>query len=232
MGKSAGGTVKAGFYGLIGKFMENVTFLVGTDTLTEEEFPDPKTGFYIEAKPDEPGECIGGIYDREVLIKGDFAKGDCFWHMSNMLVHEPSGWIHSHNRMGDTFRWKGEEISVGEVRDHTSKLPDVQDAVFYGVKLASYDGQADAASITLMSGADEAFMRGLYKGLKKTGLPGYAMPRLVKITKEIDANATFMKAKGELLKKGWDESMTSGKLFWVNGLDCQRLDRNSWSTTF
>lgn len=60
----------------------------------------------------------------------------------------------------------------------------VVDAVVYGVKLANYNSQAGAASITLDSQADEAFMATLFKDWRKTGLPLYAMPRLVQITKE------------------------------------------------
>jgi len=72
------------------------------------------------------------------ILRDVFAKGDCFRRMGDMLVHEPSGWVHFHDRMGDTFRWKGENVSAGEVRDHIAKIPDVQDVVVYGVKLAKY----------------------------------------------------------------------------------------------
>ena len=109
-------------------------------------------------------------------------KGDLYHRMGDLLLHHEDGWVQFHDRLGDTFRWKGENVSAGEVRDHIARLPGVQDAVVYGVKLASYDGQAGAASITLETDTDDAFMSTLFKGLRKTGLPLYAMPRLVRIS--------------------------------------------------
>lgn len=112
----------------------------------------------------------------------------------------------------------------------------------------SYDGQAGAAAITLSSSSYENFMSSLYNALKKTGLPSYAVPRLVRITEEyiasrktkrstltpyrIESNATFKKAKQELLKKSWDENEegSTDKLYWLNGKVYQRLDRSSWDS--
>jgi len=104
----------------------------------------------VRVGPGEAGECIGRVMDPDLLtvylnnksatesgiLRDVFEKGDCFRRMGDMLVQETTGWVHFHDRMGDTFRWKGENVSAGEVRDHIAKLPDVQDAVVYGVKLA------------------------------------------------------------------------------------------------
>lgn len=197
-GKGACGAGKLGFAGPIRRYMETDTFILRTDPLSEEVYRDPKTGFCVKAKLGEPGEAIGRVKDRDLLteylynssatesklLRNVFVEGDCYHRMGDLLCHNEDGWVQFHDRLGDTFRWKGENVSAGEVRDHISKLPGVQDAVVYGVKLASYDGQAGAASITLDSPADEEFMRNLFKGLRKTGLPLYAVPRLVRITKE------------------------------------------------
>ncbi|KAH8594927.1 putative bifunctional fatty acid transporter/acyl-CoA synthetase [Bisporella sp. PMI_857] len=246
IGVGAAAAGKVGFAGFIGQYMENDTFLVKTDPVTGEIYRNPKTGFCTVAGADEPGECIGRVKDpallmpylnneaatEATLLRDVFVKGDLFRRMGDLLVRESSGWIHFHDRLGDTFRWKGENVSAGEVRDHIAKLPEVQDAVVYGVKLASYDGQAGAASITLDSQSEANFMSVLFKALKKTGLPNYAMPRLVRITKEIEANATFKKAKGDLQKKSWDESApgNTDKLYWLNGSVYERLDRASWGS--
>ena len=112
---------------------------------------------------------------------------------------------------------------------------------------SSYDGKAGAAAITVESVSEDHFMQTLFKRLKKTGLPNYAMPRLVRITKElapsqvhigyeliycrIEANATFKKAKGELLKKTWDEEApgNTDKLYWLNGSRYERLSKGDWA---
>jgi len=91
-------------------------------------------------------------------------------------------------------------------------------------------------------------MSQLYVSLKKTGLPSYAMPRLVRITKEygsqhtlhntrlilccrIEANATFKKSKGDLVKKSWREGEggNTDRLYWLNGSQYEKLDGKSWS---
>lgn len=148
-GTSAAGAGKVGFAGLIRRYLENDTIIVRTDPLTEEVYRDPKTGFCVKVGSGEPGEVIGRVRDSNILTEylnnpeaskkkllGDvFAKGDCFQRMGDMLLRDSDGWIQFHDRMGDTFRWKGENVSSGEVRDHIAKLEGVQDAVVYGVKL-------------------------------------------------------------------------------------------------
>ncbi|KAG0647555.1 Solute carrier family 27 member 4 [Hyphodiscus hymeniophilus] len=212
----------------------------------EEIYRDPRTGFCVKAALGEPGEAIGRIKDRELLteylgnlsatedklLTDVFVKGDIYHRMGDLLCHQTDGWVSFHDRLGDTFRWKGENVSAGEVRDHIARLPGVQDVTVYGVKLASYDGQAGATSITLDTAASEEFMRTLFEGLRKTGLPLYAVPRLVRITKEIESNATFKKAKGDMVKKTWNENAkgNTDKLYWLNGSKYERLDRPAWAS--
>lgn len=130
--------------------MENDTFIVRTDPETEEVYRNPNTGFCESVRSGEPGEVIGRVRDLAVLteylnnpsasqkklLTDVFAKGDCFQRMGDLLLWNSSGWVQFYDRMGDTFRWKGENVSAGEVRDHIGKLSGVQDAVVYGMKLS------------------------------------------------------------------------------------------------
>jgi acyl-CoA synthetase (AMP-forming)/AMP-acid ligase II len=148
-GTSAAGAGKIGFRGLLGRYLENDTFIVRADPLTEEVYRDPKTGFCVEVGLGEPGEAIGRVKDKNLLIeylnnseaseqkllRDVFANGDCFQRMGDLLLRDSDGWIQFHDRIGDTYRWKGENVSAGEVRDHIARLSGVQDAVVYGVKL-------------------------------------------------------------------------------------------------
>lgn len=148
-GTSAAGAGKIGFAGILRRYLENDTFIVKVDPLTEEVYRDPKTGFCVRVGSGEAGEAIGRVKDKNLLIeylnnsaasekkllRDVFAKGDCFQRMGDLLLSDSYGWIQFHDRMGDTFRWKGENVSAGEVRDHIAKLSGVIDAVVYGVKL-------------------------------------------------------------------------------------------------
>lgn len=149
MGEGAWGVGKIGFSGPIRRLMEDDVIIVKYDPETEMPYRDPKTGFCVKAKLNEEGEAIGRVKNRALLteylgnkeatekklIRNVFRKGDLFQRSGDLLVHESSGWIRFQDRVGDTFRWKGENVSAGEVRDHICRLPGVHDAVVYGVRL-------------------------------------------------------------------------------------------------
>jgi acyl-CoA synthetase (AMP-forming)/AMP-acid ligase II len=146
----AWGAGKVGFSGPIRRFLEDDTFIVKYDTETEMPFRDPKTGFCVRARLGEEGEAIGRVRDRGLLteylrnedategklLRDVFQKGDLFQRTGDLVVQDHSGWIKFQDRVGDTFRWKGENVSAGEIRDHICRIEGIHDAVVYGVKLA------------------------------------------------------------------------------------------------
>ncbi|KAJ5974404.1 hypothetical protein N7481_011614 [Penicillium waksmanii] len=247
-GPGVWGAGKVGFSGPIRRFLEDDTFIVKYDNDTEMPFRDPETGFCVRAGLDEEGEAIGRVRDRDLLteylhnqdatdgklLRDVFQKGDLFQRTGDLVVQDQSGWVRFQDRVGDTFRWKGENVSAGEIRDHICRIEGVHDAVVYGVKLAGYDGQAGAAGITLEehSPAFEAELASkLYPELKKRGVPSYAFPRLVRFIEKVSTGVTFKQAKGDLLKKGWNPSQESAgdSLYWLNGTNYEKLEDNSWS---
>lgn len=145
----AWGAGKVGFAGPLRRYLETDTLIVKVDPETEQPYRDPKTGFCIRAAIGEAGEVIGRVKSRDLLTEylnnpeatneklmhDVFKKGDLWQKMGDLVIQEETGWVRFHDRMGDTFRWKGENVSAGEVRDHIAKLDGVLDAVVYGVKL-------------------------------------------------------------------------------------------------
>jgi acyl-CoA synthetase (AMP-forming)/AMP-acid ligase II len=119
------------------------------------------------------------------LIRDVFQKGDLYQRSGDLLVFDEDGWIHFVDRVGDTYRWKGENVAAGEVRDHVAALDGVVYATIYGLRLEAYDGQAGCAAIFLENGIDAtAFMSQLWKKLRERGVPKYAIPRLVRVENE------------------------------------------------
>ena len=151
-GVGAQGAGKVGFSGPLKRLLENEVFIVKYDTDTEMPYRDPKTGFCVRAKLGEEGEAIGRVNDRGLLteylhnedatekklIRDVFRKGDVFQRSGDLVVQDWSGWVKFQDRVGDTFRWKGENVSAGEVRDHICRIDGVHDAVVYGVRLSGY----------------------------------------------------------------------------------------------
>ncbi|KAH6676983.1 putative bifunctional fatty acid transporter/acyl-CoA synthetase [Plectosphaerella plurivora] len=240
---AAAGSV--GFVGPIKLYAEDDTFLVRYDPTTESPYRDPKTGFCVRAKADEPGEAIGRVRSMDLLgnyhgdkaatdlklISDVFQKGDLFQRTGDLLVRHSSGWVRFHDRSGDTFRWRGENVSASEVREHIEKIDGVQDCSVYAVKLEGYDGQAGAATITLNDPSQEPeFAKVLYAKLRASGLALYQMPRLIRFRPQIETTATFKKSTGALKKLPWDPSQNaSDSIYWLNGDRFSKIDTSAWS---
>ncbi|RSL43061.1 hypothetical protein CEP54_015245 [Fusarium duplospermum] len=195
--RSEGAAGMVGFAGPVRRYAEDDVFLVKFDPTTEAPYRDPATGFCVHASADEPGEAIGRVRSmafyneyynnpeatKANLISDVFEKGDLFQRTGDLLVRDKSGWIRFHDRSGDTFRWKGENVSAGEVREHIGQLPNVKDCSVYAVKLEGYDGQAGAATITLTDPSQEAeFVDHLCSRLRSGGLTAYQLPKLVRFS--------------------------------------------------
>ena len=220
---SSQGAGKVGFVGSLQYRLEKDQFLVKFDYDLELPYRDPRTGLCVPAASGEAGEVIARIpsmatytdYHNNAdatnakLLRDVFEKGDIFQRSGDLLVREHSGWVRFVDRTGDTFRWKGENVSAGEIRAYISELPDVHDAVIVGKALKGYDGQAGVAAICLTEEAKEdgdEFMIGLYAELKKKGVPHYAMPRLVCVTDEIKVGDTFKHAKQAVKALQWGDA--------------------------
>ena len=240
------GAGRVGFQGLLSRRMEKNRVIVKFDYDSEAPVRDPQTGFCVPAEVGEPGEVIGKIMDmggytsyynnkeatEKKIMRDVFEKGDVWQRAGDLLMIEPSGWVRFVDRIGDTYRWNGENVSAGEIRGYIAELPHVQDVVVVGKALTGYDGQAGAAAISLSVTSrqeEEAFMAELYDNLKKKGVPKYAFPRLVFITDEIKVGDTFKHAKQVVKAVKW-EDVAGGKKYYLDIANGKylSLDQSSW----
>lgn len=147
------------------------------------------------------------------LLRNVFKKGDV-WFNSGDLVRR-QGWWHIQfvDRLGDTFRWKGENVATSEVEGVLSQLPWIEHAAVYGVKVEGADGRAGMAAITLKDGC--AFdSEGLLKHLQAS-LPAYAVPLFVRITPATETTGTFKYQKVGLKKEAYDPALVKDPIyFW------------------
>ncbi|KAF3702439.1 Very long-chain acyl-CoA synthetase [Channa argus] len=113
------------------------------------------------------------------LLKNVFKTGDIYFNTGDLLVHDHKDFLYFHDRIGDTFRWKGENVSTTEVSEVLGLLDFIQETSVYGVTIPGYEGRAGMAAIVLkqdykLNGEE------LYNHLLKT-LPAYAWPWFLRI---------------------------------------------------
>lgn len=151
-----------GHHGAIVRFLTRNTMVpVLIDQDTGAIARDPKTGFAIRQSYEEGGEMIVAIEDEAVFAgyfknpaatkkkfeRDLFKKGDLWYRSGDALRRTPDGRWYFLDRLGDTFRWKGENVSTAEVAEVLGRYPGVVEANVYGVALPSHDGRAGCAAV-------------------------------------------------------------------------------------
>src|SRR6266849_2704986 len=108
------------------------------------------------------------------------------------------------DRIGDTFRWKGENVATSEVAEAIDVFPGIKEANVYGVRIGSLDGRGGMAALVAEDGLDLAALRAyLVKHL-----PEYARPMFLRIQGEIDHTGTFKQKKIDMVRQGFDPAQT------------------------
>lgn len=191
------------------------------DVATELPIRDPKTGYCIPTSPGEPGELLGEIKDPKAfagytnkkateskILRDVFAPGDMYFRTGDLLKMDAEGYLYFIDRCGDTFRWKGENVSTNEVSDVCSSFQGILEANAYGVEIPGADGRACAVALGLMPGEElvsTARLKAFAAHVNKA-LPSYAVPLFLRVQGEIALTATFKHTKVKLRSEGADPS--------------------------
>jgi fatty-acyl-CoA synthase len=219
------GTV--GAVGRIPSYMRGImtTRLVRFDIEAEMPIRGPD-GLCIECQPGEVGEAIGKItsepgktFDgytkaadtQKKVLTDVFEKGDTWFRTGDLLRNDEHGYFYFVDRIGDTFRWKGENVSTNEVAEAINVVPGVKEANVYGVAVPGQDGRAGMAALTAGPGFDLAT---LTDSLAKN-LPPYARPVFLRLQPEMEITGTFKLRKVELVKEGFDPRALSEPLYML-----------------
>ncbi len=189
--------------------------IVQYDKEKEEPVLDKK-GRLIKVKKGETGLLIGEITDKnpfhgytdaekteKTIIRNAFKKGDAWFDTGDMMRR--MGFRHSQfvDRLGDTFRWKGENVSTTEVELIMDGVEKISESVVYGVEIPNTNGRAGMASIRLGCEENDFDFHSLLRNLKQS-LPHYAIPVFLRISKEVDTTGTFKHKKAPLKEQGFD----------------------------
>jgi solute carrier family 27 fatty acid transporter 1/4 len=205
--------------------------LIKVDPCSGEPKRDPETGLCIRCKFNEPGELVGVINKKrpltdfegysdhnskeKKLVRDINKQGDMAFRSGDILVMDEDGYIYFKDRIGDTFRWKGENVSTTEVEKVINKVVDLKDTIVYGVEIPNTDGRAGMVAIL---NTDDTLDLDLLAKEVTQQLPSYARPLFVRKIKEIDITGTFKLKKMGLQKDGFDvNTLTDPIYFYSNG---------------
>ena len=178
-----------------------------------------------ETGVDEVGECIGmiggdaredfgGYADKAAsekkILRDVFVKGDAWFRTGDLMRIDEEGYFYFVDRIGDTFRWKGENVSTSEVSEGLSMIPGIKEATVYGVKVGDQDGRAGMASLVV--GPD--FDIGTLAAAVDAALPPYARPVFVRLQPEIEITGTFKYRKMDLVAEGFDPGVVKQPVYF------------------
>ncbi|XP_013118526.2 long-chain fatty acid transport protein 4 [Stomoxys calcitrans] len=221
---------QVGAIGFIPILLRNIIHLqvIRVDEETGEPIRNAK-GFCIRCNPGETGLFIGkidpskaitnfsGYADKgaseKKLLHNVFKKGDVYFNSGDMLVGDLLNFYYFKDRTGDTFRWRGENVSTQEVEGIITNVIGLQDCVVYGVEIPHIEGKAGMAAIE--DPEHKTDFQHLSVGIRAS-LPPYARPLFVRVMKEIPRTTTFKMKKRDLMLDGFDMHKITDPLYYLN----------------
>ncbi len=151
--------------------------------------------------------------NKSVIMKDVFCKGDAYFNTGDLV--RDIGFRHAQfvDRLGDTFRWKGENVSTTEVENMLTEYDKIVEAVVYGVEIPNTNGRAGMAAITLKPEAElnDTDLKEMLSCFKKC-LPAYSVPVFLRIQQQVETTGTFKYQKNKLKEQAFDPSKTNERL--------------------
>lgn len=229
-----------GHHGALMRLVTRDTFApAAIDHETNEIIRNPKTGFATRNSYNEGGEILVRLSDESLfpgywnnpeatkkkLDRDVFRKGDLYYRSGDALRRTDDGrWLFM-DRLGDTYRWKSENVSTAEVAEVIGKFPGVFEANVYGVEIPRHEGRAGCAALSIAPEHRKNFdWRGLASHARKQ-LPGYAVPVFVRVLGgEVGGAASHNNKQNKvaLRAEGIDPSKKGSKVMGGGG------DENYW----
>uniref|UniRef100_A0A8C7E8G2 long-chain-fatty-acid--CoA ligase n=1 Tax=Nothoprocta perdicaria TaxID=30464 RepID=A0A8C7E8G2_NOTPE len=218
-------TGKIGAVGRVNVFLKKfVSFeLIRYDVEQDEPVRDER-GFCTPVRPGEAGLLVvkitkaapfhGYAGDPEKterkILRNVFAKGDAFFNTGDLLMMDREQFLYFQDRVGDTFRWKGENVATTEVENMLSAVSFIQEINVYGV---SVPGKCCCGMAAVRLRAGTRFEGERLAARARACLPSYAVPRFVRIQEALEITGTFKQRKGNLVREGFDPNVITEPLF-------------------
>ena len=156
----------------------------------------------------------------KVVLRDVFVKGDRYFNTGDLLRNIGFGHAQFVDRLGDTYRWKGENVSTTEVENMLLRHPQVSEAVAYGVQIHNTNGRAGMAAITPAESLATLDFSELLAFLRQQ-LPAYAVPLFLRVKVKMETTGTFKYQKNRLKDEAFDPVKTGDDPIyaWLPGTD-------------
>lgn len=150
----------------------------------------------------------------EKIMHNVLKDGDCYFNSGDLVCLAEKDYFSFVDRMGDTFRWKSENVSTNQVSNVVNRYGQMEDVNVYGVQVPGVEGRCGMAAIKLLDGAviDWASLGAFVC----ENLPSYARPYFIRLRDTIDATNSFKQMKTQLQKEGFDPSLISDPLYFLD----------------
>jgi len=155
------------------------------------------------------GYTDAGASEKKIL-RNVFAPGDAWFRTGDLMRRDARGFFYFVDRIGDTFRWKGENVATSEVAQALRECPGVKEASVYGVAVPGTDGRAGMAALV----ADEHLDLAVLRAHLEARLPDYARPLFLRILGVLEVTATFKHMKSNLMREGFDPALTEDAIYF------------------
>ena len=214
--------------------------IVKVDWATEQPLRSGPNSFCTQVPRGEPGELLmkvdaaeieknyQGYYNNKIateskLMRDVLVKGDAYFRTGDILRWDQEGRWWFVDRIGDTFRWKSENVSTAEVSEALGGHPAVNEANVYGVEIPHHDGRAGCAAVLFEQNVDQKLLDGVAAHVK-TRLPKYAVPIFLRVTKQMASTGNNKQQKHLLRSQGVEPG--DDKIFWLrNGTYLEMGDK-------
>jgi fatty-acyl-CoA synthase len=185
-------------------------------------------GLCVKCAPNQIGEALGRVVNdpsavgsrfegytdpnasQKRIVRDVLELGDEWIRTGDLMRKDEKGFFYFVDRVGDTFRWKGENVATSEVAEAICAFPGVKHANVYGVAIPGTEGRAGMATMVTADDTDLMEFRKYLIGR----LPSYARPIFLRIRDEVAVTGTFKYSKTELVRQGYDPSQSADIIYF------------------
>ena len=224
-----------GRFGTVAKLLTGSKMaIVALDWEAETPHRDPKNNNFCTRVPvGHQGELIYALDANDIkskfqgyfknekateskILRNVFTKGDAWFRTGDVMKLDEEGRMWFCDRIGDTFRWRSENVSTNEVSEVLGNHPSVDEANVYGVEVPKHDGRAGCVAITFNTDPTPALLKSIAEHTIKR-LPKYAVPLFLRITKVVRTTGNNKQQKHVLRNEGIDLAKVDrgDSMFWL-----------------